>query len=120
MRDWLIRLLGGITAEEAEFLRTQAREIHNIREAILTCARGDFQMQAQLQSGETNARAEPAHFVTGMSTQGLKPIKTLSEPWTARRRRLEREDLRRMSEEKNQKYYEGSRGSNGASEILRD
>lgn len=117
MRDWLIRLLGGITAEEAEFLRTQAREIHNIREAILTCARGDFQMQAQLQSGETNARAEPAH---GMSTQGLKPIKTLSEPWTARRRRLEREDLRRMSEEKNQKYYEGSRGSNGASEILRD
>jgi hypothetical protein len=89
MRDWLIRLLGGAIPAEVEFLRGRIRENEHLTEAILEL-RGLL-----VKFGASEQPSQPIEVSKSV-------IKTVSEPWTIRRRRLEFEDLRKVKDEKSQ------------------
>jgi hypothetical protein len=86
MREWLIRLLGGATSAEVEFLRMQLRDKGSLSEAIL-------ELRSLIMPSQT---PQPTIPVKASDS----PIKTVSEPWTVRKRRLELEDLKRLRDEK--------------------
>lgn len=90
MRDFLIRALGGMTPSEADALKFQiSQQLDDIKTSIL-------ELNKPVRAAAVPD--EPNHSDKSEPTRA--PIRTLSEPWSIRKKRLEAEDIRRMKDEK--------------------